>query len=380
MQLCASVQVRLTHSIQSRLQLLLAVYLGQHAAQGGRQGDGVHFGGKPNRDDEPHAALQEDGHAEDGDELVEDVHAGVLPEDVEVDDARLGNPAHPHGAVEIALPEMGDALPHQVAHLDEDEQGGERGHREEDRSLRPLPAKHIDTGMGFERLVSVLQNKRSNYDTDVFAPIFAGIERITGERPYMGRLGDADKAKLDSFYRVIEGHFRTLRFVITAGWVLSNEGRGYLLRRILRRARSTIFSRKAMTGWVHTPIGTPSRSASSSSAGELTGRAGTSVQALPISATVCASEPALIGKTIGHNKVQVQDIKDLADTIRERGLQVGVIATPAEAAQGVARTMVEAGIKAILNYAPINLTVPSNVRVQYIDPVAHLQRMTYYLD
>jgi redox-sensing transcriptional repressor len=58
---------------------------------------------------------------------------------------------------------------------------------------------------------------------------------------------------------------------------------------------------------------------------------------------------------------------------------VGIIATPAEEAQAVARTMVDAGVKAILNYAPITLTVPSNVRVQYIDPVVGLQRMTYYL-
>jgi redox-sensing transcriptional repressor len=87
----------------------------------------------------------------------------------------------------------------------------------------------------------------------------------------------------------------------------------------------------------------------------------------------------LVGKTIGHSKVNVQDVKDLAATIKDRGIQIGVIATPAESAQSVARTMVDAGIKAILNYAPITITVPSSVRVQYIDPVVGLQRMTYYL-
>ena len=91
------------------------------------------------------------------------------------------------------------------------------------------------------------------------------------------------------------------------------------------------------------------------------------------------TDPRMVGKIIGHNKVDVQDVKDLAATIKERGIQIGIIATPAEAAQAVARTMVDAGIKSILNYAPITITVPSSVRVQYIDPVVGLQRMTYYL-
>ena len=91
------------------------------------------------------------------------------------------------------------------------------------------------------------------------------------------------------------------------------------------------------------------------------------------------TDPHMVGKIIGHNKVDVQDVKDLAATIKERGIQIGIIATPAEAAQAVARTMVDAGIKSILNYAPITITVPSSVRVQYIDPVVGLQRMTYYL-
>jgi redox-sensing transcriptional repressor len=91
------------------------------------------------------------------------------------------------------------------------------------------------------------------------------------------------------------------------------------------------------------------------------------------------TDARLVGKTIGHSKVNVQDVKELAATIRDRGIQIGIIATPAEAAQSVARTMVDAGIKSILNYAPITITVPSSIRVQYIDPVVGLQRMTYYL-
>ena len=107
--------------------------------------------------------------------------------------------------------------------------------REPDRSLKPLPNKHIDTGMGLERLVSILQDKRSNYDTDVFSGIFAAIQKITNARPYTGLLGKADVDGIDTAYRVIADHVRTLTFSISDGGVPSNEGRGYVLRRILRR-------------------------------------------------------------------------------------------------------------------------------------------------
>jgi alanyl-tRNA synthetase len=105
------------------------------------------------------------------------------------------------------------------------------------RKLTPLPAKHVDTGMGLERLVSVLQRKRSNYDTDIFAPIFVAIERRTAApHPYMGRLGSHDTGNVDTAYRVIADHIRTLTFAITDGAMPANIGRGYVLRRILRRA------------------------------------------------------------------------------------------------------------------------------------------------
>ena len=107
--------------------------------------------------------------------------------------------------------------------------------REPDKSLRSLPNKHVDTGMGFERLVSILQNKMSNYDTDVFTPLFDRIQEITGARPYAGKFGDEDADGVDTAYRVVADHVRLLTFAITDGGYPNNEGRGYVVRRVLRR-------------------------------------------------------------------------------------------------------------------------------------------------
>jgi alanyl-tRNA synthetase len=107
--------------------------------------------------------------------------------------------------------------------------------REPDRSLRSLPNKHVDTGMGFERLVSVLQDRSSNYDTDVFTPLFKTIQDLTGARPYKGGFGADDPDGVDTAYRVVADHVRTLTFAISDGGVPSNVGRGYVVRRILRR-------------------------------------------------------------------------------------------------------------------------------------------------
>lgn len=107
--------------------------------------------------------------------------------------------------------------------------------REPDRSLKSLPNKHVDTGLGYERLVSVLQDKMSNYDTDVFTPLFATIQKITGAREYRGKFGEEDADGIDTAYRVVADHVRTLTFAISDGAAPNNEGRGYVVRRVLRR-------------------------------------------------------------------------------------------------------------------------------------------------
>ncbi|KAH7981880.1 hypothetical protein HPB52_001441 [Rhipicephalus sanguineus] len=108
--------------------------------------------------------------------------------------------------------------------------------RETDGTLRLLPKQHVDTGMGFERLVSVIQDKPSNYDTDIFVPIFEAIQKATGVRPYSGKVGKDDVDGIDMAYRVLADHSRTLTIALSDGGRPDNIGRGYVLRRILRRA------------------------------------------------------------------------------------------------------------------------------------------------
>ncbi|XP_068169309.1 alanine--tRNA ligase, cytoplasmic [Antennarius striatus] len=108
--------------------------------------------------------------------------------------------------------------------------------RESETELKPLPKKSIDTGMGLERLVSVLQNKMSNYDTDLFVPYFDAIQKGTGARPYTGKVGAEDVDGIDMAYRVLADHARTITIALSDGGRPDNTGRGYVLRRILRRA------------------------------------------------------------------------------------------------------------------------------------------------
>jgi len=128
--------------------------------------------------------------------------------------------------------------------------------RDDTGKLTPLPAKHVDTGMGFERMCAVLQGKQSNYDTDVFLPIINKISEITNQ-PYDDKLSDkknrdaqnakseignrkskisVSQSEIDTSMRVIADHVRTLTFAIGDSAIPGNEGRGYVLRRILRRA------------------------------------------------------------------------------------------------------------------------------------------------
>jgi alanyl-tRNA synthetase len=120
-----------------------------------------------------------------------------------------------------------------------------------DGTFIPLPAQNVDTGMGFERVCSIMQcskgltdfaNARfSNYETDVFQPLFAAIEKLTGKKyahtlPAPGQTTLSEQEKIDIAFRVISDHVRTLSFSVADGIIPSNEGRGYVLRRILRRA------------------------------------------------------------------------------------------------------------------------------------------------
>src|SRR5579883_1666884 len=120
-----------------------------------------------------------------------------------------------------------------------------------DGTFSPLPARHVDTGMGFERVTSIIQGtkglkdfanaKISNYETDIFRPIFDELEKLSGKKygstlPEPGSTGDTEQEKTDVAFRVIADHIRTLSFAIADGIQPGNTDRNYVLRRILRRA------------------------------------------------------------------------------------------------------------------------------------------------
>jgi len=90
------------------------------------------------------------------------------------------------------------------------------------------------------------------------------------------------------------------------------------------------------------------------------------------------NDPAKVGTML--DGFQIYDVAQMKDLIRQHGITLAMIAVPAEAAQKVSDALVSAGVRGLLNYAPINLSVPEGVKVQYIDPVVHLQRITYYVE
>src|SRR5437764_3610264 len=119
-----------------------------------------------------------------------------------------------------------------------------------DGSFTPLPQRHVDTGMGFERATAIIQGTKnltdfsgtiSNYETDIFRPIFDELKKLSGKKysstlPKSGVAHETEQEKIDVAFRVIADHIRALSFAIADGIIPSNEGRGYVLRRILRRA------------------------------------------------------------------------------------------------------------------------------------------------
>ncbi|MCB0818041.1 MAG: alanine--tRNA ligase, partial [Flavobacteriales bacterium] len=107
--------------------------------------------------------------------------------------------------------------------------------RKADGSLKDLPARHVDTGMGFERLCMVLQGKQSNYDTDVFQPLIQALAKRSG-RVYGQGPGSGAGDKADIAMRVCADHLRAIAFAISDGQLPGNTGAGYVIRRILRRA------------------------------------------------------------------------------------------------------------------------------------------------
>src|SRR5256884_1536424 len=117
-------------------------------------------------------------------------------------------------------------------------------------TFAPLPQRHVDTGMGFERVTAIVQGTKnlsdfsgtsSNYDTDIFRPIFDELEKLSGKKygstiPKHGGDGETEQEKIDIAFRVVADHIRALSFAIADVIIPSNEGRGYVLRRVLRRA------------------------------------------------------------------------------------------------------------------------------------------------
>ncbi|ETW34419.1 alanine-tRNA ligase [Plasmodium falciparum Tanzania (2000708)] len=127
--------------------------------------------------------------------------------------------------------------------------------KDENKNMNKLPFPCIDTGMGLERITSILQNVDSNYDTDLFQPIFKQIKELFPYLPnYEGKINEQDVDKIDTAYRVISDHIRCVTVAISDGCLPSNEGRNYVIRRIIRRAirfGKQVFNIKSNVLWFY---------------------------------------------------------------------------------------------------------------------------------
>jgi len=161
-------------------------------------------------------------------------------------------------------------------------------HRDEKGTLHPLSQKHVDTGLGLERAVAFLQGKKSNYETDLFWPILEKISELTGA-------SIEDPEKLPAF-RVIADHIRTLVFAITDGVMPSNEGRGYVLRRLLRRA-----SRYARNLGMHEPF---------------------MHQLVPTVIDMMGSAYPELVERVAHTQLVIQTEEERFNTVLDRGIEI----------------------------------------------------------
>jgi len=197
--------------------------------------------------------------------------------------------------------------------------------RLDDGSLKELPAKHVDTGMGFERILSVLQGKSSNYDTDLWEPIFAAIEGVTGKSYAKG----SEETKVA--FRVVADHLRAVTCAISDGALPSNTGRGYVLRRLIRRAAR--FGRQVLA------VEEPFLFRVAESVARVLGVAFPEIPGrLEHVQLVLREEESSFGRTLGRGLVEY---RKLADRVREAGTLPGGEAYELYATYGFPQDLVE---------------------------------------
>ena len=197
--------------------------------------------------------------------------------------------------------------------------------RLDDGSLHPLPACHVDTGMGFERLVALLQGKKSNYDTDVFSPIFARIGALCGTT-YGGSASSVDIA-----FRVIADHVRAVCAALADGALPSNVGRGYVIRRLIRRASR--YARQELG--VEKPLLCEVVPAVVETLGETFPEIAQRAEHLE---TIIRAEEVAFGKTLGRGLLRFEE---LAKKTKEGGTIDGAVAFELYATSGFPRDLVE---------------------------------------